>query len=116
MSKKMYVSLPIAIAEDSVARRWRETMDAIKSREELSGYEIVGPINIDQFDDNGIKSEREHDYAWYMGEDIRELLRCDAIFMASGWNPSLGCNCELATAKIYGLDVFYQDQNDHEEA
>ena len=77
-------------------------------RESLKDYEIVGPINIHEFTEHGIKTKREHDYAWYMGEDIKELLRADAIFMSTGWQKSEGCRCELETAKIYNKQIIYQ--------
>ena len=105
--KKIYVSLPIAIDEKTVAERYKEAVRYIK--EDLKeDYEIHGPVNIDQFDENGIKTTRDHDYAWYMGRDIEVLLRCDAIFMGTGWQRSPGCRCELQTAKIYNKEVIYQ--------
>ena len=106
--KKIYISLPIAIDEKTVARRYKESLEYINNLESLKDYEISGPINIYEFDDNGLTTPREHDYAWYMGQDIENLLRCDAIFMSKGWEKSLGCRCELATAKVYDLKVIYQ--------
>lgn len=105
---KIYISLPIAIAEDSVAKRYKESVDYINKLDSLKNYDISGPINIHEFNDNGLATPREHDYAWYMGHDIENLLHCDAIFMSTGWEKSLGCRCELAAAKIYGLKVIYQ--------
>ena len=106
--KKIYISLPIAIAEESVAKRYKESLEYINKLESLKDYEITGPINIHEFDEHGLTTPRDHDYAWYMGQDIENLLRCDAIFMSSGWEKSLGCRCELAVAKIYGLQIIYQ--------
>lgn len=105
---RLYVSLPIAIDEKTVAQRWRKSMEDISGNELLSKYEICGPINIMDFGDNGIEKEREHDYAWYMGEDIKILLNCEAIYMSTGWANSLGCTCELQVAKTYDIEVFYQ--------
>lgn len=105
---KIYISLPIAIDEKTVARRYCESVKYIKNLESLKDYEISGPINIDEFTDEGLTTPRDHDYAWYMGNDIEHLLRCDAIFMSKGWEKSPGCRCELATAKIYNIKVIYQ--------
>lgn len=105
---RLYVSLPIAIDEKTVALRWRKSMEDISCDELLSQYEIYGPININDFDENGLTKERTHDYAWYMGEDVKILLNCDAIYMSTGWANSLGCNCELQVAKTYNKEVFYQ--------
>lgn len=105
--KKIYISLPIAIDEATVKERYQEAIDYINNdlREQ---FEIHGPINIEDFSDNGIVKERDYDYAWYMGEDIKELLRCDAIFMGRGWYKSLGCRCEHETAKVYDKQIIYQ--------
>lgn len=106
--KKIYISLPIKIDELTVSKRYEESINYIKSLKSLKDYEIVGPINIHEFTEHGIKTKREHDYAWYMGEDIKELLRADAIFMSTGWQKSEGCRCELETAKIYNKQIIYQ--------
>ena len=108
MENRIYISLPIAIAEKTVAQRYQESVKYINQLQSLKTYEITGPVNIEQFDENGIIKPRNHDYAWYMGREIENLLRCNAIFMSKGWENSLGCRCELATAKIYGLKVIYQ--------
>lgn len=106
--KKIYISLPIKIAEHTVKKRYQESVDYINKCKELQDYEITGPVNIEEFGDNGITSPRVHDYAWYMGQDIMRVIRCDAIFMSIGWEASEGCCCELETAKIYNKKIFYQ--------
>ena len=106
MKKKIYISLPIKIDEKTVSKRYKEALTYVK--ENLSDYEPIGPINIEEFDNNGIKKKRDYDYAWYMGEDIKILLRCDAILMCDGWSFSEGCNCEHEAAKIYNKTVFYK--------
>ena len=108
MKKKIYISLPIKIDEKTVSKRYKESIDYINKLEALKDYDIVGPININDFNSDGIVKDRDHDYAWYMGQDIMTLLRCDAIFMGKGWERSEGCRCELATAKIYNKKIFYQ--------
>ena len=108
ITKKIYISLPIKIDEKTVAKRFKEAKEYISKLSSLKDYVIVGPININDFDDTGLTATRDHDYAWYMGEDIKVLLRCDAIFMGAGWEKSEGCRCELATAKIYNKEIIYQ--------
>jgi hypothetical protein len=41
-----------------------------------------------------------------MGRDIEALLECDAIYLASGWGNSRGCNLEYTAALIYGKHIF----------
>lgn len=109
MNKKIYISLPIAIAENSVYTRYKDAIDEIKVNRDIASYERVGPVNIEDFGPDGIKSPREHKYSWYMGKDIERLLECDAIYMAHGWVTSPGCNAELAVAKVYNIPVYYAD-------
>lgn len=106
--KKIYISLPIKIDQLTVAKRYKEAIKYIKSSNRLKYYEIVGPVNINDFKDDGNIPDRDHDYAWYMSEDIKTILRADAIFMSTGWEKSEGCRCELAVAKIYNKEIFYQ--------
>ena len=103
---KIYISLPIKIDEKTVSKRYKEALDYVKKN--LPDYEPIGPVNINSFDDNGIKTKREHDYAWYMGEDVKILLRCDAILMCDGWEKSEGCHCEYEVAKVYKKLIFYK--------
>ena len=103
--KKIYISLPMADCEDTIAERYNGALEYINNS--LKGeYEIHGPTNIEDFL-NG-KNVRENEYSWYMGRDIEELLKCDTIFMCSNWNRSRGCRCELAAAKIYDKEIIYQ--------
>lgn len=113
MNKKIYISLPIAIAEDSVQKRYFQSIREIGMRNEIADYAIVGPVNISEFGPDGLKTEREHSYAWYMGQDIERLLECDAIYMSHGWVSSKGCNAELAVAKVYNIPVYYADDINH---
>ena len=106
--KKIYISLPIKIAEETVNKRFLESVNYINKIDSLKNYKVVGPINIHEFDEHGITKPRKHDYAWYMGQDIKLVLECDAIFMSKGWEKSEGCRCELAAAKIYNKEVIYQ--------
>lgn len=111
--KKVYVSLPIAIAEDSVYKRYMQSIHEIGLIDELKNYEICSPININDFIEGGIKEPREHRYSWYIGQDIERLLECDAIYMSHGWPSSKGCNAELEVAKVYGIPVYYADDINH---
>ena len=106
MKKKIYISLPIKIAEDTVHQRYQEALEYVK--ENLKDYKPVGPINILDFKYNGIKVKRDHDYAWYMGEDVKLVINCDAILMCDGWEKSEGCNCELRVAEVYNKEIYYK--------
>jgi hypothetical protein len=102
--EKIYISIPITNLEDSVRTRCEDSLNDIKKRN--LPYEVVCPIEDEEGFENQITIE--HDYAYFMGEDIKLLLRCQAIYMSKGWEKSKGCRAEHELAKIYGLDIFYQ--------
>lgn len=39
----------------------------------------------------------------FLTEDIRELLKCNAIHLLNGWEESCGATCEAAIAKTLGF-------------
>ena len=63
MKKKVYISLPIAIAENTVYKRYFQSICELVLHQELKDYEIVGPVNISQFGPDGIKEPRNHKYS-----------------------------------------------------
>lgn len=47
-------------------------------------------------------------YSKLMGDDIAEILECDAVYFMKGWNDSKGCNLEYAAAKIYNKKIMFE--------
>lgn len=91
---KVYISLPITgFPLDIVKKR------AGQYKEELhaNGHEVVTPF--DACDEPGMS------YAHYMGEDIKALLECDAIYLAPGWHGSKGCTAEYEVARVYNKTI-----------
>ena len=44
----------------------------------------------------------------FMVADIRELFKCDGIYMLKGWQNSKGARIEHAIALELGIRIFYQ--------
>lgn len=87
---RIYVSLPIT-GYDLEERK--ERASELKRRLEREGHEAVTPFDLEW--------EEGKDYAHYMGRDIEELLRCDAVYFDRGWEKSKGCCLEYWAADIY---------------
>lgn len=104
--KKVYISLPIGGFEDTVVIRHDAAVKHLMDMFD-GNIEIVSPVDIDKFDCHGRTEEPDHDWAWYMGQDIEMLLRCDYIYMCAGYLNSPGCRCELAVARERDLKVLY---------
>ncbi len=98
---KIYISLPISNKELS-AQREKANDIADKLRE--LGHEPVNPF--DTINPPGGLREDER-YAYYMGEDMKKLLMCDAVYLCKGWDKSRGCRTEEFAARINGIKIFY---------
>lgn len=99
---KIYISIPITghdpEAQRAKAERFTKDIDAI-------GHDAINPFDVSAPPE--ALSDRAK-YAYYMGEDIKELLVCDAVYFSRGWEQSKVCQLEHAAAEIYGLSIFYQ--------
>jgi uncharacterized protein YdaT len=97
MKKKVYISIPISGRDI-----WEQRNRAIEVAQRFyhAGYDVVTP-----FDIIPIGSHIANDYATCMGEDIKELLRCDIIALVDDWESSKGCRAEAQVAAIYGLEA-----------
>lgn len=99
---KVYISLPMAGALSTVKKRYELACEDAKNK--YKDVEIISPHNIDEFSDNGINPDAEqHTWAWHLGEDVKQLLECDAIYLCQGWSDSKGCRVELAVAKSQNM-------------
>lgn len=91
---KIYISLPITgQGIEAVEASVIFAKAVIKKK----GHEPVSPLDQDT----------TQDYATLMGNDIRELLQCDAVLFLDGWKESKGCRLENTAATIYGKERFY---------
>lgn len=98
---KIYISIPMT-GHDLATQRAKAAEIANQIR--ALGHEPVNPF--DTPEPPAELSERER-YAYFMGEDIKRLLMCDAIFMCKGWRGSKGCRAEMGVAMAYCLKWFY---------
>lgn len=98
---KIYISIPIS-NRDLATQKAKAEEIAGKLRN--LGHEPVNPFDTPEAP-QGL-SEKEQ-YAYYMGEDLKRLLMCDAVYMCKHWYNSRGCLTEEFVAKTYGIKVYY---------
>lgn len=98
---KVYISIPIT-GHDLKEQRAKAAKfaEAIRS----IGHDPVNPFDTPASPSD--LNEREA-YAYYMGEDIKALLLCDAAYFAKGWENSTGCRIEHAVAAEAGIADYY---------
>lgn len=97
---RIYISIPIS--GHDLATQQRKALEVADKLREL-GHEPVNPFDTPK--PEKACSERE-EYAYYMGEDIKKLLTCDAVFLCDGWHRSKGCRLEMQTALLYGMRLY----------
>ena len=76
---------------------FKEAADNLKEM----GLTPLNPMEI-------IPYNEEFEWEDYMLADIKELFKCDAIFMLSNWKDSKGARVERAIAYEMDLTVFYE--------
>lgn len=96
---KVYISIPMS-GKDLNAQRVKAELLAEAIKEE--GHEPVNPFDTPFPPDELPDRER---YAYFMGEDIKRLLLCDAIYLCDEWMYSKGCQAEYEFARTYGLKI-----------
>lgn len=94
--KKAYISLPISGQETYDIRR---NLRLGRNYLHAKAYTVVTPYDA--------SPNKNASYAEHMGKDIQTLLECDVVLMMPGWEKSKGCQCEKATAEIYGKEIIY---------
>lgn len=101
---RCYVSLPISGHEDDVLER------SDKAKEELisMGYIPVSPLDVNSISEESLPDHLSR-LAEYMGNDIREMLKCNYIYMCEGWENSKGCRSEKYMCEQFGIKTLYQN-------
>lgn len=66
----------------------------------LLGNDVINPMDL----------PHAHDKSWesYMKEDLIAMLKCDAIFMLTGWRKSRGARMEYNIARQMKLKIIFQ--------
>lgn len=95
---RIYISGPMSGMENLN----RPAFGAAEEKILSMGHEPLNPFKIPE-------NYNENDYRICMKNDIKELLKCDAIYLLRGWYLSRGANCEFEVARTIGLKVLMQD-------
>lgn len=76
---------------------------------ENEGYEVVDSVIARK------PPEDAKDALWYLGESLKVMATCDAVFFMPGWQEARGCRIEHAAADAYGLAIYTEaSAGDHE--
>ena len=107
---KLYIATPINARQEPTMR---EKLIAAKCRVEMlkeilsddvlfKDYELISTFDFNDMYDTEEKA---------MSRCIYHVLTSDAVYLDHGWTASKGCNLEYLTAKIYGKQIFINNEH-----
>lgn len=97
---KIYISIPIS---GHPIEEQKEKAEYIAERLKALGHEPVNPFDTPEAP---VEMNEKEKYAYYIGEDLKRLLTCDAVYLCKGWSGSRGCRLEAQTALIYDMEQY----------
>ena len=108
---KIYISLPISGQEDTVKERCltaKQQIEMLFSAADTKGYdlEVVYPLDIDKI--GTPEQDNSKPLSYWIGEDLKLLMECDAVFFCKGNCKSRGCQLEHKCAILYEKAILSQ--------
>lgn len=108
---KIYVSLPITGQENSVRERCltaKQQIEMLFATADTKGYEleVVYPLDIDKI--GTPEQDNTKPLSYWVGEDIKLLMECDAVYFCKGNGKSRGCQLEHKCATLYEKTILNQ--------
>ena len=101
MQSKIYLSGPITGTEDFMVR-FAEAEEKLSAK----GFNVVNPAK------ENAALPKDTTWKGYMGESLKLLCGCDAIYMMRNWTRSMGANVEYSVARQIGLVVFIEGEEE----
>lgn len=98
-----YLSGPMTGYAEYNFPAFREAAASLRAR----GLAVLSPHELDEAESEHLPGTHQWDY--YLRRDIRELVKCDAIAVLSGWTRSKGARLEVHIAKELGMPVVWSD-------
>jgi len=99
---KIYISGAISGMSIGVAKAtFEDAKEYLYWNSIYSIHNIINPFDVNPF--LGLKN-----WWCYMISDVRELLKCDSIYMLKGWQNSRGACIEHLIAVWRKMEIIYQ--------
>lgn len=108
---KVYVSLPITGHESTVMERClkaKQQIEMLFATADTKGYEleVVFPKDVDKIGTS--EQDNTKPLGYWLGEDIKLLMDCDAVFLCECNGRSRGCQLEKKCAILYHKTILSQ--------
>lgn len=46
---------------------------------------------------------------YYLSKSLENMSLCNAVYFCNGWTENRGCKIEHEAARVYGLEVIYEE-------
>lgn len=89
---KVYISGPMTGYDNENKPAFFEAEEKLKEK-----YTVVNPA----------RNQEGLEYAEYIKIDVKNILKCDALYLLPGWQYSTGARLEHELAVVLKLDIFY---------
>lgn len=108
---KIYVSLPITGQESTVMERCLEAKERLKKifkEADTQDYEleVVFPKDVEKI--GTPEQDNTKSLGYWIGEDIKLLMECDAVYFCKDYYGSRGCQLENKCARLYQKTILYK--------
>lgn len=90
---RLYISGPMSGVADHNFPAFRQAAHDLRDR----GYDVSNPA------DNGADPGKP--WAYYLRQDIKDLMDCHGIATLPGWTESRGASLEVRIARALGMSV-----------
>ena len=106
--KKAMLSQPMCGKTDEEIITTRER--AVSSLE-ARGYEIVNTLFTDEWYNHKNMEARGvvQIPLCFLAKSLENMSLCHASYFCKGWENARGCRIEHEAAKVYGLDIIYEE-------
>lgn len=95
---KVFISQPMkGKTKQEIIDERESIVDYLKD----NGHTIIPSIIVEEY------PETIAERVWYLGFEIIEISKADAVYFMDGWENSNGCKIEHAVALEYGLKIIH---------
>lgn len=94
-------------SEEEVIETREKAIKVLKEK----GFEIVNTLFTDEWYSNENMAERGvvQIPLCFLAKSLENMSLCHAAYFCKGWENARGCKIEHEAAKVYGLEIIYEE-------
>ena len=99
---KVFISQPM---RGKTKEEILEVRNKTKAMIESYGFEVADSFFTEEWLEENAKGKNNMPL-WCLGESLKIMSECDAVYFCDEWSGARGCRVERACAVLYGLRTF----------